>query len=91
MVDVKIKLSGLWIAHMLSTTYADVLRLYDPEGAGEIVALMTHDFMFVSAITMVTTIFMAVLSLTLKDKVNRRVNIIVGIFWAGYDLIFLIS
>jgi ABC-type uncharacterized transport system permease subunit len=79
MVDVKIKLSALWVAHMLSTTYADVLRLYDP---GEVAASfsMTHELMLVSAITMVIPIVMVVLSLTLKDKANRWANIIVGIF-----------
>ena len=90
MVDVKTKLSALWVAHMLSTTHADVLRLYDPEGAFSGVQI-TPDFMLVSAITMVTTIFMVVLSLTLKDKANRRANIIVGILWVAYDLMFLSS
>jgi len=90
MVDVKIKLSALWVAHMLSTTHADVLRLYDPEDAFGGVQI-THDFMLVSAITMVTTIFMVILSLTLKDKANRWANIIVGILWVGYDLMFLSS
>ena len=90
MEDVKIKLSGLWVAHMLSTTYADVLRLYDP---GEVAASfpMTHELMLVSAITMVTPIVMVVLSLTLKDKANRLANIIAGIFWVGYDLLMVIS
>jgi uncharacterized membrane protein HdeD (DUF308 family) len=40
---------------------------------------------------MVTTIFMVILSLTLKDKANRWANIIVGILWVGYDLMFLSS
>lgn len=90
MVGVKIKLSGLWVAHMLSTTYADVLRLYDP---GEVVASfpMTHEVMLVSAITMVIPIFMVVLSLTLKDRVNRWANIIAGMFWVGYDLLMVTS
>jgi uncharacterized membrane protein HdeD (DUF308 family) len=90
MVDVKIKLSGLWVAHMLSTTYADVLRLYDP---GEVVASfpMTHELMLVSSITMVIPIVMVFLSLTLKDKANRWANIIAGIFWVGYDLLMVIS
>jgi glucose uptake protein GlcU len=90
MDDVKIKLVALWVAHMLSTTYADVLRLYDPK---EVVASfpMTHEVMLVSAITMVIPIVMVPLSLMLKDKVNRWVNIIVGIFWVGYDLLMVFS
>ena len=89
MEDVKIKLSALWVAHMLSTTYADVLRLYDPEEVGGM--QITHEFMLVSAITMVIPIFMVFLSLTLKYRANRWVNMSVGIFWVGYDLLFLIS
>jgi len=90
MVDVKMKLSGLWVAHMLSTTYADVLRLYDP---GEVAASfpMTHELMLGSAIIMVIPIVMIVLSLTLKDKANRLVNFIAGIFWVGYDLLMVSS
>ena len=90
MEDVKIKLSALWVAHMLSTTYADVLRLYDP---GEVVASfpMTHELMLVSAITMVIPILMVFLSLTLKYKANRWANMSVGIFWVGYDLLMVIS
>ncbi len=89
MEDVKIKLSALWVAHMLSTTYADVLRLYDP---GEVGGMqITHEFMLVSAITMVIPIFMVFLSLTLKYRANRWANMSVGIFWVGYDLLFLIS
>jgi len=90
MVDVKIKLSILWVAHMLSTTYADVLRLYDPEDVFSGVQI-THDFMLISAITMATTIVMVILSITLKEKANRLANIIVGILWVGYDLMFLSS
>ena len=88
MVDVKTKLSALWVTHMLSTTYADVLRLYDP---GEAAAQMIEEWLLVSAITMVIPIFMVFLSLTLKYKANRWANMSIGIFFIGYDLLFLIS
>ncbi|MHA2224838.1 MAG: hypothetical protein ACXAC8_06520 [Candidatus Hodarchaeales archaeon] len=91
MEDVKIKLSSLWVAFFFCSIYGDVLRLYDPDGLGDIALQMTHDLMLISAITLIVPIFMGFLSLALKDKTNRWVNIIIGIFFLGYVLIFLIS
>jgi len=91
MVDVKIKLSALWVAFFFSSIYGDVLRLYDPERAEALAMEMTHEFMLVSAITMLIPITMGFLSLALKDKTNRRANMVLGIFFVGYVLLFLFS
>jgi len=90
MVDVKIKLSALWVAFFFNSIYGDVLRLYDT-GSLEHLGLMTHEMMLVSAISMEIPIVMGFLSLVLKDKANRRVNMIIGVFFVCYSLMFLIS
>ena len=95
MEDVKIKLSALWAARMLSGFLGDVLRFLEPGILEEIIAgdsqvPITHEFLLVMAIIMVLPIFMSFLSLTLKDKANRWANLSIGIFFVGFDLIFLI-
>ena len=52
---------------------------------------MTADVLLISAITMEIPIFMGALSLLLKEKVNRKVNMIIGIFFVLYSLMFLVS
>ncbi len=96
MENVKIKLSALWAARMLSGFLGDVLRFTDPGvmeqvWAGESPIPLTRGMLLLMAILMVIPIFMVVLSLTLKYKVNRWANMIIGIFFVVFDLIFLIS
>ena len=94
--DVQIKLSALWAARMLSGFLGDVLRASDSVLlkqiiAGETAIPVTREFLFVIAIILVIPIVMVFLSLTLEYKANRWANIILGIFFVGFDLFFLIS
>ncbi|MFC1786756.1 DUF6326 family protein [Halobacteriota archaeon] len=89
-INVKIKLSILWICLMFFYLYNDVLSFYRRDtiegvmsgefGAGAI--QVTPDFLLMGAILMAIPIFMIFLSLALPAKTNRLVNIIVGIFHA---------
>ena len=70
----------------------DLLRLYSGDFiAGEIGGMQISQEMLwlVAAITMTIPIVMVFLSLTLKYKANRWANIIVAIFFFGYNLIGL--
>ena len=91
MEDVKIKLSALWVAAMFSWVYGDLLRMYSGDFApGELGGvLLTQEMWLVAAITMMIPVAMVFLSLELKYKANRWANIIVGIFYTGYNLIGL--
>ena len=86
-IDVKILLSGLWAAAMFCYLYADVLGFYVPGSIAEIITgemsgiPIDNLFLAASALFMVTPILMIFLSLALKAKVNRLVNLIVGIFY----------
>ena len=88
-INVKIKLSALWIALMFCYTYADILGFYAPGNleellSGEIAGIqMTQGLLLGSAILMVIPNVMVFLSLVLKAKANRLVNIIVGIAYLG--------
>lgn len=91
MVDVPIKLSGLWVAVMLTYLLGDVLRIYSGDlKVGEIGGRqMTQGMWLGIAILMVIPIVMVFLSLTLNQPVNRWVNIIVAVFFFIFNLIGL--
>ena len=84
-VNVKIKLSALWVALMFLYTYADILGFYTPGSiekmvSGELGGIQINEgFLFVMAIWMAIPSVMVFLSLTLKANANRWVNIIIGI------------
>lgn len=86
-IDVKIKLAALWIVLMFSYTYADILGFYAPGNleeliSGEIAGIrMTQGMLLGSAVLMAVPSLMVFLSLVLKAKANRLVNIIAGIVY----------
>jgi hypothetical protein len=86
-VNVKIKLSALWIVLMFCYTYADILGFYAPGNleellSGEIAGIkMTQSMLLGSAILMVIPSLMVFLSLILKSNINRLVNILAGIIY----------
>lgn len=91
MATVKIKLSGLWVSLMLTYLLGDVLRIFSGDfNAGEISGMEITKVMYLGmAILMVIPILMVFLSLTLPDKANRWVNIVLAIFFFVFNLIGL--
>ena len=91
MEDVKITLSALWVALMLTYLLGDVLRIFSGDFiAGKIGGMQISQKMYLGlAILMVIPIVMVFLSLTLKYPVNRWANIIVAILFFGFNLIGL--
>lgn len=91
MEDVKITLSGLWIALMLTYLLGDVLRIFSGDfKAGEIGGIQISQKMYLGmAILMVIPIVMVFLSLTLKYPLNRWANIILAIFFFIFNIIGL--
>jgi len=83
-INVKTKLSALWITLMLFYIYADILGFYTPGVIEQVVSgeiegvLVTDGFLLSMAIWMAIPSVMVVLSLTLKAKANRWLNIIAG-------------
>ena len=94
-VDVKIILSALWAARMLSGLQGDVVRFMAPGMLEEMISgvtdvPVTNELILVMSIIFMVPIFMSFLSLTLKDKANRWANLIIGIFFVVFELVFLI-
>jgi hypothetical protein len=91
MEAVKIKLSGLWVALMLTYLLGDVLRIFSGDfNAGEISGMEITQVMYLGmAILMVIPVVMVFLSLALPYKANRWANIILAIFFFVFNLIGL--
>lgn len=86
-INIKIRLSALWVAVMFLYVYADIKAFFRP---GIIEGLMagkagdfqiTQGFLLVSAVIMTIPSVMIFLSLLLKAKANRLVNILLGIVY----------
>ena len=83
-VDVKLILAALWIAVMFIYVYADIKTLFQPEIPQQIISgivggmKINQSFLFAAAILMSIPTIMIILSLILKPRINRWVNIIVS-------------
>ncbi|MBD1384936.1 hypothetical protein IDJ75_06575 [Mucilaginibacter rigui] len=86
-VNTKIKLSALWVSLMLLYIYGDIFSMFVPQrlkgllnghmGVGE----TTPYKLLAAAILMAVPALMVFLSLVLKPKTNRILNIIAGIIY----------
>ncbi len=84
-VNVKVKLALLWVALMFFYIYNDIFSLYQPGHVEELVdgqlegVQFTQLILFGGAILIAFPSFMVLMSLTLKARANRLVNIVIGI------------
>lgn len=96
-INVKLKLSALWVAMMLLYIYADILSLFRP---GQIAEVMdgrmgpfpvTQASLLTAAILMIIPAVMVFLSLTLKPTLNRWTNITLGVLYTFVNISNLIG
>ena len=85
-VNVKVKLALFWVALMFIYIYNDIFSLYQPGHVAELLeghlegVQFTQTLLFGAAVLMAFPSFMVLISIILKARANRLVNIIVGIF-----------
>jgi hypothetical protein len=93
-MDVKVKISTLWIVVMFNMLYADIFSFMIPGSLEEIMTgsaasfPITQEIMLVFAIVLEIPIAMIFLSRVLKYRANRMANIIASaitivFIWAG--------
>ena len=96
-INVKIKLSALWIAMMLLYIYADILSLFRPGQVEEMLEgrmgpfPVTQGSLLTASILMMIPAVMVFLSLPLKPAVNRWANIIFGVLYTLVNISNLIG
>ncbi len=93
--DVRIILSALWVARMLSSLQGDTFRLSSPVFLREMIAgtfdfSVSNELFLVMSLIMAIPIFMSFLSLTLKERANRWTNLITGMFFVVWEIVFII-
>jgi hypothetical protein len=89
MEDVRIVLSALWVATMLTYLLGDVLRIFSGDAMkmfAEQEAQVTQIMWLVMAIIMVIPTVMVFLSVALQYLLNRWANIIVALLFLGFSL-----
>ena len=85
-VNVKVKLALLWIALMFLYIYNDIFSMYQPGHVAELFeghlegVQFTQTLLFAAALLMAIPSLMVLLSIILKAKANRFVNVFVGAF-----------
>jgi hypothetical protein len=88
MEDVRIILSGLWVALMLTYFLGDVLRIFAGDiTPGEIGGQKVSQWMWLGiSVIMLIPIVMVVLSLTLKYPAIRWVSVVVAMLLVLFNL-----
>jgi len=96
-INVKMKLSALWVALMLIYIYADILSNFKPGAVEKMMEgfmgpfPVTQGSLLSASILMTIPAVMVFLSLTLKPKVNRWANIILGALFTLVNMSNLIG
>jgi hypothetical protein len=90
-MDIRLQLSGLWVALMLTYLLGDVLRIFAGDfKPGEIGGVKITQAMGLGiAVLMVIPILMVVVTLIVDDPVIRWANIVVAIGWFAFNVIGL--
>jgi len=96
-IDIKIKLSALWMLYMFLFIYTDHYKLYMPgvlndmmSGISEGMQLSQSTLLGISIISIIPAL-MIFISLTLTAIVNRWVNIIIGFVYILISITSLIG
>jgi hypothetical protein len=91
MEEIRIKLSGLWTALILTYLLGDVLRIFSgdfvPGEMGEMGGMQITQGMYLGlAILLLIPIIMVFLSLVLKYQANRWTNLVLAAFFFVFNL-----
>lgn len=96
-VNVKIKLAALWIVIMILYIYNDMFSLFKPGVLQSMLDgymgpfLVSQGGLFSAAVLMAVPALMIFLSLVLKPKANRIINIVISILYIGVMIASLIG
>jgi hypothetical protein len=89
-MDMKVKLSTLWIFYMFNTAYIDITTLYYSVFINHTPTVhYTQVFLLGGGVLVEIPMAMVLLSRVLKYRANRWANIIAGIFLTGVQIVTL--
>ena len=86
-VDVRLKMSALWIAMLFLFAYGDIFGFFKPGQIGEVISgqvsgiKITQVFLLGASVYIAIASVMVFLSLVLKPSVNRWTNIVLAVLF----------
>ncbi|MDX6191117.1 DUF6326 family protein [Flavobacterium sp. Fl-318] len=94
-INIKIKLSAMWASVMFCYIYGDYFSLYVPNKVEEFIegeAMLDTPFkLFAATLLMTVPALMIFLSVVLKPKINRGLNIVFGILYTAIMLLIAVT
>jgi len=94
-VNIKIKLSALWTSVLFCYVYGDYFELYVPEKVDSLVTgenvLDSPTKLFMASLVLAIPAIMIALSILLKPKINRILNIVFGTIYTLMMLLIAIN
>ena len=88
-INIKIKLSSLWASILFFYLYGDLFTFFLPGQIESLEKDTTPWNLFIYAISITFPALMVFLSIVLKSKINRLVNIIVALVYTLFVIIVL--
>jgi hypothetical protein len=91
--DVRLILAMLWVSEVLSSLNGDTYRFHDSAVLKALLAntgsiVVTPELLLIMSLLFVGSVFMSVLTLTLKSPASRWANRVIGLFYAIVNLVF---
>ncbi len=94
-VNIKIKLSALWASVTLCYLYGDYFELYIPGKTQGLIngenLLDSPIKLLAASILLAISALMVCLSILLKSTINRRLNIVLGIFYTAIMVLIAVT
>jgi len=91
-VNVKIILAGLWTVLMVLFIYADIFSLFRNGQIEKMISgymgpfMVTQNSLLIASLLMAIPALMIIISLTLKSKINRYINIVVALAYVFVEI-----
>ncbi len=96
-INVKIKLAFLWTSLMFLYIYADYFRLMTPEKLENMMKLQTPmgptspELLVIFSVILIIPALMIFLSIFLKPKINKWLNILIAFIYASISILIIVS
>ena len=93
-VNIKIKLAALWTAATFCYLYGDYFELYTPDKVEGLISgkngLESPMILFIASVVMAIPPLMIFLSLVLKPRLNKTLNIIFGLLFTVMQVLIAV-
>ncbi len=94
-INIKIKLAALWTSATFCYLYGDYFELYTPDKVNSLIngnnVLYSPINLFTASVIMVIPSIMIILSLILKPRINKWLNIVFGLLFTVMMIVIAVG